>query len=141
MRIVPFTRKISRPPGRRRRAASGIQRYGSHQMLAPYSLIARSNEASGRGTASALASMSGKDRPCSAWSARAVSSWAGVMSTPTGRAPRRASHAETYAVPQPSSIVSRPATSGRIRSLRLGDAPDPPARLRLRPTRADPGST
>ena len=35
---------------------------------------------------------------------------------PTGRAPRRASQAETYAVPQPSSIVSCPATSGRIRA-------------------------
>ena len=51
---VPLTRKISRPPGRSRRAASGTQRYGSAQMLAPYSEIARSKLASGRGTVSAL---------------------------------------------------------------------------------------
>ena len=42
---------------------------------------------------------------------RALSSCAGVMSTPTGRAPALASHAETYAVPQPSSTTSRPSTS------------------------------
>ena len=29
---------------------------------------------------------------------------------PTGRAPRRTSQAETYAVPQPSSIASSPST-------------------------------
>ena len=32
-----FVRKTSRPPGRRSLAASGIQRAGSHQRLAPYS--------------------------------------------------------------------------------------------------------
>jgi len=42
---------------------------------------------------------------------RAVASCAGVGSTPTGRAPRFASHAEKYAVPQPSSTTSSPATS------------------------------
>src|SRR5688500_5947800 len=35
------------------------------------------------------------------------------MSTPTGRAPRRASQAETYAVPQPSSTTSLPSNAGR----------------------------
>ena len=45
------------------------------------------------------------------WQRRAVASWAGVRSTPVGRAPRRASQEEKYAVPQPSSITSRPATS------------------------------
>src|SRR5947209_16893730 len=34
------------------------------------------------------------------------------MSRPTGRAPRPASHAETYAVPHASSTVARPARSG-----------------------------
>jgi hypothetical protein len=34
-----------------------------------------------------------------------------VTSTPAGRAPRRASQAEKYAVPQPSSTASRPRTS------------------------------
>ena len=52
-------RKTSRPPGRSSRAASGSQRSGSHQMLAPYSEKARSKLASGSGTSSALASTSG----------------------------------------------------------------------------------
>ena len=43
-----------------------------------------------------------------------LSSCAGVTSTPTGLAPRRASQAETYAVPQPSSTTSRPSTSPRL---------------------------
>src|SRR6185503_4255565 len=37
-------------------------------------------------------------------------------STPTGRAPRRASQAETYAVPQPSSTTSSPPTSPSVPS-------------------------
>jgi len=37
------------------RAASGIQAYGSHQMLAPYSEITRSKAASVNGACSALA--------------------------------------------------------------------------------------
>lgn len=36
-------------------------------------------------------------------------SWLGVGSTATARAPRRASHDETYAVPHPSSTVRRPS--------------------------------
>jgi hypothetical protein len=43
-------RKISRPPGRSKRAASGIQAAGSHHRLAPYSENARSKLASGSGT-------------------------------------------------------------------------------------------
>ena len=38
----------SRPPGRRSRYASGIQRWGSHQMLAPYSETARSKLSDGK---------------------------------------------------------------------------------------------
>ena len=38
----------ARPPGRSSRAASGIQRYGSHQIDAPYSERARSNDSSGQ---------------------------------------------------------------------------------------------
>src|SRR5262245_35655704 len=38
------------------------------------------------------------------------------MSTPVTRAPRRASHAPKYAVPQPSSITSFPDTSPRTPS-------------------------
>ena len=53
----------------------------------------------------------------SAWSRVAVSSWAGELSMPTTRAPRRAIHADTYPVPQPSSMASRPArSSGSIRN-------------------------
>ncbi len=44
--------------------------------------------------------------PDRCWQRRAVSSWAGVTSTPVGRASRRASQAEKYAVPQPSWICS-----------------------------------
>ena len=41
----------------------GDPAYGSHQMLAPYSETARSNDASGSGTSSALASISGNSMP------------------------------------------------------------------------------
>ena len=58
----------------------------------------------------------GNSMPVSRWSRRAVSSCAGVTSIPTGRAPRRASHEEKYAVPHPSSTTSRPATSPRTPS-------------------------
>ena len=108
-----FVRNTSRPRGRSRRAASGSQRVGSQYRLAPYSEIARSNDPSGNGTSSALASTSGNSMPVSAMARRAVSSCAGVMSTPTGRAPRIASRAEKYAVPQPSSTTSTPSTSPR----------------------------
>ena len=93
--IRALTRNMSRPPGRSRRAASGTQRYGSAQMLAPYSEIARSKLASGSGTVSALPWISGNSIPCSACRRRAVASCASELSMPTGRAPRRASHAET----------------------------------------------
>src|SRR5437588_5592965 len=108
---LELVRKMSRPPERSSRFASGIHRYGSAQRLAPYSLIARSNAASGNGTDSPGASTSGNSIPVSRCMRRAVSSWAGVGPTPTGRAPRFASQAEKYAVPQPSSTTSRPATS------------------------------
>ena len=41
--------------------------------------------------------------------ARAVASCCAELSIPIGRAPARADHADTYAVPQPSSIRSLPA--------------------------------
>ena len=65
----------------------------------------------GSGTRSAGASTNGNTRPVRSCMRRAVASWAGVGSTPTGRAPRIASCAEKYAVPQPSSMTSRPDTS------------------------------
>src|SRR4051812_30051316 len=73
--------------------------------------MTRSADASGRPVAPPSASTSGNSIPDSAMQRRAVSSWAGVMSTPTGRAPSLASQAETYAVPQPSSTASSPSTS------------------------------
>jgi len=69
--IAELTRNTSRPPGRSSRAASGIQAYGSHQMLAPYSEIAKSKLASGYGTRSALPCSSSKSMPNSVCSWRA----------------------------------------------------------------------
>src|SRR5262249_5149478 len=99
------------PPGRSSLAASGIQRAGSQHKLAPHSEMARSKQSEGSGTSAASASMSGKAIPNRSWQRRPAASWAGVTSTPVGRAPRRASQAEKYAVPQPSSTTSRPQTS------------------------------
>jgi hypothetical protein len=62
------------------RAASGIQRYGSAQIAAPYSLIAKSKEASGRPVSSALPWISGKWRSCSSWRRRAVFSCSAELS-------------------------------------------------------------
>src|SRR5437868_3373477 len=76
--------------------------------------IEGSNEAPGRPVASAFASTSSRPSPYFAFIRRAVSSCAGVMSTPTTRrAPTRFSQAATYAVPHPSSTMSLPRTSGR----------------------------
>jgi hypothetical protein len=80
-------------------------------MLAPYSEIARSKLASASGACSALAWSSGNRSPNRSCSWRAVASCAAELSRPTGRAPRRASQADTYPVPQPSSMLSRPASS------------------------------
>ena len=105
------SRNTRSPPGRRRRAASGIQRYGSAQIAAPYSLMTRSKACSRSGTCSPTASTSGNHSLCSSWNCRAIRSCPGVGSTPTGMAPRRASQADTYAVPHPSSTVLVPLTS------------------------------
>lgn len=80
--------------------------------------IARAQRSQGNeGTSSAFPSRSGNSRPCLRCIARAVSSCRGELSIPTERAPRRANQALTYAVPQPSSITSRPdSSSGSRRS-------------------------
>ena len=130
---VELRRKTRRPPGRSRRAASGIHRCGSAQIDAPYSESDESNDASGKGTSSPVASTSGNSTPVSRCSRRAVSSCAGVGSTPTTRAPRRASQAEKYAVPQPSSTMSSPSTSPEDVQLRLGRLPRAPGDVLLRP--------
>ena len=48
-----FPRNARRPPGRNTLAASGSHRYGSHQMAAPYSEIAKSKLSSANGNLSA----------------------------------------------------------------------------------------
>ena len=65
----------------------------------------------GSGTSSAFASIRGNVGPDSSCIRRAVSSCAGVTSTPTGRAPCLASQAAKYAVPQPELDHVSPATS------------------------------
>src|SRR6266545_3995893 len=128
VRSDEFTRKISSPPGRRIRAASGSQRSGSAHRQAPYSEIARSKAASRHGTSSASAWSSGNSRPCWRWSRRAVESWVIDASMPTTRAPRRASQADTYAVPHPSSTTSLSARSvGRTPSCDSGTLQTPQA--------------
>ncbi len=77
------------------RCASGSQRSGSHQMAAPYSLIAKSNEASANGVASASPWTSERSMPCSVASRRAVASCSAELSMPVTRAPRRAIQADT----------------------------------------------
>ena len=68
-------------------------------------------------SSSAFASTSSSPSPNCSSMRRAVSSCAGVMSTPTTRAaPCRFSHAPKYAVPQPSSTTSLPSRSGSIRT-------------------------
>src|SRR5438132_1865623 len=130
---VELRRNTSSPFGRSSRAASGMHLYGSHQIDAPYSEMARSNAAPGRPVASAFASTSSRPSLYLMFSRRAVSSWAAVMSTPTTRrAPRRFSQAATYAVPQPSSTTSLPRRSGRTPSL-LSGVFQAPGDLRLVP--------
>ena len=98
---------------------------GSAQVEAPNSDTARSNDASGSGTSSPMASTSGNSSPNSRCISRAVSSCAGVGSTPTA-AHQLGELAETYAVPQPSPTTSRPATSPEHVDLRLRNAEDTP---------------
>src|SRR2546421_1293340 len=116
MESVELHMNTSQPDGLRRRAASGIHLYGSAQIDAPYSECTMSNDASGKGTSSPTASISGNSMRVSRCMRRAVANCAGVGSMPTGRAPRFAIHAEKYAVPHPSSTTSRPSSFGKTRS-------------------------
>ena len=115
------------------RAASGIHCDGSAQIDAPYSDTDEVERRVGQRHVLAGASTSGNSIPVSGCIRRAVSSCAGVGSTPTGRAPRRASHAEKYAVPQPSSTTSSPSTS-RARRARASGTPQMPHGSRRPPT-------
>ena len=130
----------SRPPGRSSRAASGIHAYGSHQMLAPYSEIAKSKLASGYGTRSALPRMSSNSRPCSACSrARGVElRAASCRCRPAGRRAARAT-------PTRSRCRSRARSRRGRRGRRAASAAATPARstrpttARRRPTASRPG--
>ena len=138
MRSVLLPRKTSSPPGRSSRDASGIQAQGSAQMAAPYSLMTSSNEPSAQGTCSLEAGTRGNDSPNSAWNWRAIASWPAEGSTPTGSAPSRASHADTYAVPQPSSSARLPLSSSGRRGISRSGTPKIPqlGSLAVHPRRA-----
>src|SRR2546430_434528 len=126
MTRVELRRKTSSPPGRKSRAASGIHLEGSAQIGAPYSETTRSKDSSGSGTSSPNASTSSSPRPNFSLQRRAVSSCAGVGSTPTTRAaPAFFSQAPKYAVPQPSSTTSLPTRSGRACSSDSGTLKTP----------------
>jgi hypothetical protein len=126
---VPLTRKTSQPPGRSRRAPrdpavrvgpDGRAVLGDREVEA----LVRS------GTSSALASSSGKSRPNSACIRRAVSSWAGVMSTrPAARPPREPGG--DVRRPAAELDVSIPATSGSARSSDSGTCQTPHVELAL----------
>jgi hypothetical protein len=92
-RVVAQERDL--PPATSSRCASRSQTCGSHQMAAPYSLIAKSKLPSGNGVASALPWCSVRSTPCARASRRAVASCASLTSTPVQTAPRRAIHALT----------------------------------------------
>ena len=95
MKVALLPGRTDRRPGRRTRAASGMQADGLHQIAAPYPEMAKSNDASGKGARSALPRRDGKSSPSSCCWVTAVASWAGELSIPTSRAPCRASQAET----------------------------------------------
>ena len=128
-----LVRKTSRPPGRRRRAASGSQSSGSHQAAAPCSLTTRSAHPSASGTRCASPWTSGNTGPCCRCSRRAVTSCSPDRSTATVRAPARASQAEKYAVPLASSTTSTPADVAEDAELALRDREQPPHRFRPEP--------
>ena len=85
---------------RRRDEAAGAPRrssaIGSHQIAAPYSLIAKSNEPSGWATVSALpCTHSMSSSPWRSLRRRAVANWASELSMAYTDAPRRRIHADT----------------------------------------------
>ena len=86
------------------------------------------------GTASALPWMSSRATPCCSESRRAVRSCSAELSIPVTDAPLRAIHADTYAVPHPSSIARIPVmSSGSMRSSFSGMPHSTPAGLGLFP--------
>ena len=75
---------------------SPIQAIGSHQIAAPYSLIAKSNEPSGWATVSALpCTHSMSSSPWRSLRRRAVANWASELSMAYTDAPRRRIDADT----------------------------------------------
>src|ERR1700750_1964615 len=112
-------------------------------MLAPYSEIARSKLASGRGTSSALPCRSGNSIPNFCWNRRAVASCASLLSQPPRGGELRCALADAAgpgAAPrQPGGNVAGAAAElDRVLPLqlrrqqadfRLGHAPEAPARF------------
>ena len=132
---VELQRKTSRPPGRSSRAASGIQRYGSTQIDAPYSETTRSKLSSGSPVSAASASTSGNSIPVSAIIRRAVSSCAGRdvdadRPRPALREPRGEVRG---AAPELDDVEARDVAEHV--ELGLVDRPDAPRDLVERPVR------
>ncbi len=131
-----FVRKISSPPGRRSRAASGIQRSGSHHSEAPYSETARSKrrvgERDGLGAAVDVAGTRGRARAAGAGRSRAASP--SCRSRPAERPGGRATPRVGRAAAQLDRVLA--GDVGQDVQLVLRDPPDTPARLvRPRPAR------
>src|SRR5712692_8213313 len=103
--------KAKRPPGRRSRAASGTVRYGSANVIAPWSQNTTSKLSSRNGVRSAVAWTSGTGTSSSADRRRACHSWRAARSIPMARAPRLRRKIDHCAAPHPSSSTSLPATS------------------------------
>ena len=130
-----FVRNISQPPGRSRRAASGIQAYGSAHSAAPYSLIAPSKLPDSNGVVLGVAEVEREVDPELLLERRARSRAARASCRcPTGRAPRFASHADTYAGPaaELDDVLAGDVVGQQV-DVRLGDAPDAPRDLVRRP--------
>ena len=126
MRTLLLPRNTSSPPGRRTHTASGIHRYGSAQMAAPYSLTARSKVAVGRreGTPPVHARAGSADRtpPAARRRSRAGSVWGRLR-----RGTRRATPARTRRTPchTPSSTAPAPSTSAGSRCTSDSGTPKP----------------
>ena len=112
---VDWAMNTSQPSGRSSRAASGIHRYGSHHADAPYSLITTSAQLAPSGAPLGVR-LDQREVPAELilQAARDGQPPGRDVHHPTGRAPRRAGHAQTYPLAEPSSTATAPAsTAGR----------------------------
>src|SRR5215211_3565908 len=125
--------KTSSPPSRRSRAASGIHFAGSHQMDAPYSEKARSNDSPGKPVSSALAWTNSSPRPCSSFMRRAVSSCAGDIDADDPLRPRALEPGTPVRRATAELDDSLAVDVGEHAQLTLGDRPLAPGDLLLGP--------